>query len=120
MLTIHQKRFSFLKNTLISFFTNGAKRPGVNRPVRNMVLERIVPGGTGFGANRPVTVIKIILDFLSIFAQNIDCGYTIEPPSKYTQSMLYLAKIKKEKRNVDTLANLKLLITETSPYKSDP
>ena len=27
----------------------------MNRPVRKMVLERIVPGGTGFGANRPVT-----------------------------------------------------------------
>ena len=49
MLTVHQKRFSF-------FFTNGANRPGVNRPVRKMVFERIVPGGTGFGANRPVTV----------------------------------------------------------------
>ena len=44
------------KNTFISFFTNGANRPGVNRPVRKMVLERIVPGGTGFGANRPVTI----------------------------------------------------------------
>ena len=53
MFTIHQKRFSFLKKTLISFFTNGANRPGVNRPVRKMVLERTVPGGTGFGANRP-------------------------------------------------------------------
>ena len=46
---------TFLKITFISFFTNGANRPGVNRPVRKMVLERIVPGGTGFGANRPVT-----------------------------------------------------------------
>ena len=55
MFTIHQKRFSFLKKYFISFFTNGANRPGVNRPVRKMVLERIVPGGTGFGANRPVT-----------------------------------------------------------------
>ena len=55
MFTIHQKRFSFLKHTFISFFTNGANRPGVNRPVRKMVLERIVPGGTGFGANRPIT-----------------------------------------------------------------
>ena len=27
----------------------------MNRPVRKMVLERIVPGGTGFGLNRPVT-----------------------------------------------------------------
>ena len=58
MFTIHQKRFSFLKKTFISFFTNGANRPGVNRPVRKMVLERIVPGGTGFGANRPVTMSK--------------------------------------------------------------
>ena len=58
MLTIHQKRFSFLKKTFISFFTNEANRPGVNRPVRKMVLERIVPGGTGFGANRPVTLDK--------------------------------------------------------------
>ena len=56
MFTIHQKRFSFLKKTFISFFTNGANRPGVNCPVRKMVLERIVPGGTGFGANRPVIV----------------------------------------------------------------
>ena len=55
MFTIHQKRFSFLKKAFISFFTNEANRPGVNRPVRKMVLERIVPGGTGFGANRPVT-----------------------------------------------------------------
>ena len=55
VLTIHQKRFSSLKTNLISFFTNGANRPGVNRPLRKMVLERIVPGGTGFGANRPVT-----------------------------------------------------------------
>ena len=55
MLTIHKKRFAFLKNTFISFFTNGANRPGVNRPVRKIVLERIVPGGTGFGVNRPVT-----------------------------------------------------------------
>ena len=55
MFTIHQKRFSILKKTFISFFTNGANRPGVNRPVRKIVLERIVPGGTGFGANRPVT-----------------------------------------------------------------
>ena len=47
--------FISLKKTFISFFTNGANRPGVNRPVRKMVLERIVPGGTGFGANRPVT-----------------------------------------------------------------
>ena len=60
MFTIHQKRFSFLKKTFISFFTNGANRPGVNRPVRKMVLERIVPGGTGFGANRPVTIRNII------------------------------------------------------------
>ena len=52
---IHQKRFSFLNKTFISIFTNGANRPGVNRPVRKMVLERIVPGGTGFGANCPVT-----------------------------------------------------------------
>ena len=44
-----------LKKNLISVFTNGANRPGVNRPVRKMVLERIAPGGTGFGANRPVT-----------------------------------------------------------------
>ena len=55
MFTIHQKRFSFLKKAFISFFTNGANRPGVNRPVQKMGLERIVPGGTGFGANRPVT-----------------------------------------------------------------
>ena len=55
MFAIHQKQFSFLKKYFISFFTNGANRPGVNRPVRKMVLERIVPGGTGFGANRPVT-----------------------------------------------------------------
>ena len=27
----------------------------MNRPVRKMGLERTVPGGTGFGANRPVT-----------------------------------------------------------------
>ena len=54
LFIIHQKRFSFLKKTFISFFTNGANRPGVNRPVRKMVLEGIVPGGTGFGANRPV------------------------------------------------------------------
>ena len=56
MFTIHQKRFSFLKKTFISIFTNRANRPGVKHPVRKMVLERIVPGGTGFGANRPVTV----------------------------------------------------------------
>ena len=56
MFTIHQKRFSFLKKSFISFFTNGANRPRVNRPVRKIALERIVPGGTGFGANRPVTV----------------------------------------------------------------
>ena len=60
MFTIHQKRFSVLKKTFISFFTNGANRPGVNRPVRKMVLERIVPGGTGFGANRPLTHIYIV------------------------------------------------------------
>ena len=48
--------FHFLKYLLFHFFTNGANRPGVNRPVRKMVLERIVPGGTGFGANRPVTM----------------------------------------------------------------
>ena len=56
MFTIHQKDFHFLKKAFISIFTNGANRPGVNRPVRKMVLERIVPGGTGFGANRPVTM----------------------------------------------------------------
>ena len=67
MFTIHQKRFSFLKKKFISFFTNGANRPGVNRPVRKMVLERIVPGGTGFGANRPITeyfILKKLYDFL--------------------------------------------------------
>ena len=46
---ISSKNFYFI-------FKNGANRPGVNRPVRKMVLERIVPGGTGFGANRPVTI----------------------------------------------------------------
>ena len=46
----------YRKNSFISFFTNGANHLGLNRPVRKMVLERIVPGGTGFGANRPVTV----------------------------------------------------------------
>ena len=55
MFTINQKRFSFLKKKFTTFFTNGVNRPGVNRPVRKMVLERIVPGGTGFGANCPVT-----------------------------------------------------------------
>ena len=51
------KTIFILKKTFISFFfTNGANRPRVNRPVRKMVLERIVPGGTGCGANRPVTV----------------------------------------------------------------
>ena len=30
----------------------------MNRPVRKMVLERIVPGGIGFGANRPVTLVR--------------------------------------------------------------
>ena len=40
---------------LVLWFTNGANCPGVIRPVRKMVLERIVPGGTGFGVNRPVT-----------------------------------------------------------------
>ena len=72
MFTIHQKRFSFLKKTFISFFTNGANRPGVNRPILKMVLERIVLGGTGFGANRPVTRIKVnpsAEDYLSD-----DCG----------------------------------------------
>ena len=64
MFTIHQKRFSFLKQTFIAFFTNGANRPGVNRPVRKMVLERIVPGGTGFGANRPVTIIISLLEII--------------------------------------------------------
>ena len=63
MFTIHQKRFSFLKKAFISFYTNGANRPGVNRPVRKMVLERIVPGGTGFGANRPVTHCGMLCDF---------------------------------------------------------
>ena len=72
MFTIHQKRFSFLKKTFISFFTDGANRPGVNRPVRKMGLERIVPGGTGFGANRPVTLISC-----AETAQLI-CGFVIE------------------------------------------
>ena len=39
-------------------FANGPNRPGVNRPVRKMVLERTVPGGTGFGANRPVPLVN--------------------------------------------------------------
>ena len=71
MFTIHQKRFSFLKNSFISFFTNGANRPGVNRPVRKMVLERIVPGGTGFGANRPVTIDGMLHLYRVIAMQNV-------------------------------------------------
>ena len=31
---------------------------------------------------------KIFAIFL-IFAQNIDCGYTLEPPRQYTQSMFW-------------------------------
>ena len=76
MFTIHQKRFSCLKKTFISFFTNGANRPGVNRPVRKMVLEQIVPGGTGFGANRPLTLkymIKVGAVTAIIFAGIKDC-----------------------------------------------
>ena len=60
MFTIYQKQFSFHKTKFASLFTNGANRPGVNRPVRKMLLGRIVPGGTGFGANRPVTVPNIL------------------------------------------------------------
>ena len=45
--------------TFVSHFTSGANRPGVNRPVRKMVLERTVPGGTGFGGNRPVTILTL-------------------------------------------------------------
>ena len=71
---IHQKRFSFLKKTFISFFTNGANRPGVNRPVRKMALERIVPGGTGFGANRPVTKFLCTYEtFLNMFVSCLCC-----------------------------------------------
>ena len=43
-----------LKNFCFTF-TNGANCPGVNSPVRKMVLEQTVPGGTGFGVNCPVT-----------------------------------------------------------------
>ena len=57
MFTIHQKLFLLHKKTFVSLFQNGANRPGVNRPVRKMVLVGTVPGGTGFGANRPVTYI---------------------------------------------------------------
>ena len=56
MFTIHQKQFSFHKIKFDSLFTNGANRPGVNCPVRKMLLKRIIPEGTGFGANRPVTL----------------------------------------------------------------
>ena len=79
MFTINQKRFSFLKKAFISFFTNGANRPGVNRPVRKMVFERIVPGGTGFGANHPVTII----DMSSVrFSYSVEVTYIfINAPS---------------------------------------
>ena len=46
---------SYKKNPFVSLFTNGANRPGMNHPVQKMVLEWTVPGGPGFGANRPVT-----------------------------------------------------------------
>ena len=44
----------------------------MNRLVRKMVLERIVTGGTGFGANRPVTdkgdlVGSLFIDFRKAF-----------------------------------------------------
>ena len=50
MFIIHQKLFLLQKKKFVLLFTNAA-----NRPVRKMVLERTVPGGSGFGANRPVT-----------------------------------------------------------------
>ena len=49
-------KYWFLKRThFILLFINCANRPGVNRPVRKNDFAWIVPGGTGFWANRPVT-----------------------------------------------------------------
>ena len=57
MFTVHQELFLFhKKNTFASLFTNGVNRPGVNHPVLKITLERTVPGGTGFGASRPITL----------------------------------------------------------------
>ena len=43
----------------------------MNRPVRIMVLVRTVPGGTGFGANRPVTIGKVAFDLTYIIVLNL-------------------------------------------------
>ena len=57
MFTIHQKRFSFLKKKKSFFYKwnepSRGDRPGVNRPFRKMVLERIVPEGTVFERTVP-------------------------------------------------------------------
>ena len=33
-------------------------------------------------------------DIFHIFAQNIDCGYTLEPPNEYPQSMFWSKNMK--------------------------
>ena len=38
-----------------------------------------------------------ILDSFLIFAQNIDCGYTLEPPLTSTHNLCFEAKNKKKK-----------------------
>ena len=48
----------------------------MNRPLRKMGLERIVPGGTGFGANRPVGGKDCYIPRDSVGAEDSDsCGY---------------------------------------------
>ena len=59
----------------------------MNRPVRKMVLERFVPGGTGFGANRPVTVLgwcfnisqgkKIIIDAFRVYKDGASISHRV-------------------------------------------
>ena len=41
------------------------------------------------------TVKMIIFDIFLIFAQNIDCGYTSEPPLTSTHNLCFRAKIRK-------------------------
>ena len=51
------KLLIFEKEHILFHFLQIARTvPGVNRPVRKNDFERIVPGGTGFCANRPVTI----------------------------------------------------------------
>ena len=58
-------------------------------------------GGHLHYENMPMQYIENVFDIFLIFAQNIDCGYTLEPPrrggsNEYPQSMFW-GKNKKNK-----------------------